>query len=63
LAQPWLHIEPSKLDCRAVWRNSMTGFLKPLLASNGSILLPIHGHEFGAIRQAQRVLKEWAGIG
>jgi len=29
---------------------------------DGSVLLPIQGHEFGAIHQAQRVLEEWAGL-
>jgi len=29
---------------------------------DGSVLLPIQGHEFGAIHQAQRVLQEWAGL-
>jgi len=29
---------------------------------DGSVLLPIQGHEFGATHQAQRVLAEWAGL-
>jgi transcription-repair coupling factor (superfamily II helicase) len=32
------------------------------LTPDGSVLLPIQGHEFGAIHQAQRVLEEWAGL-
>jgi len=29
---------------------------------DGSVLLPIQGHEFGAIHQAQRVLEEWTKL-
>jgi len=29
---------------------------------DGSVLLPVQGHEFGAIHQAQRVLEAWAGL-
>lgn len=32
------------------------------LTPDGSVLLPIQGHEFGAIHQAQRVLEAWAAL-
>ena len=32
------------------------------LTPDGSVLLPVQGHEYGAIHQAQRVLEEWAKI-
>ena len=32
------------------------------LTPDGSVLLPVQGHEYGAIHMAQRVLEEWAGM-
>jgi len=53
---PQTPLDPTKL--MAWTRTQKDAQLTP----DGSVLLPIQGHEYGAIHLAQRVLEEWAGM-
>jgi len=53
---PQTPLDPTKL--MAWTRTQKDAQLTP----DGSVLLPVQGHEYGAIHLAQRVLEEWAGM-